>query len=149
MLIDSDKTKTRSFESDGDRMPVADTDESEKMGTLVVAESELFDLYEKIAKTRSGTRDAEIFEKIHEWSFSDFSIPPHEFAGITKIELSTWQTRNRINLSAGHIRPAPIDLDRGHAWGQMRRAAHVNGIHSHIGPPSAEELRQILISKSE
>ncbi|HEX4139131.1 MAG TPA: hypothetical protein VHY09_02210 [Candidatus Methylacidiphilales bacterium] len=103
-------------------------------------ENELFDLYEKIAEARPGTRDAEIFEAIHEWSFSDFSRPPHEFAGIAKAELEAWQKRHRINLSSGHIRPAPIDLARGHAWGRIRREDHVNGRRTHLGPPSVEDL---------
>jgi hypothetical protein len=151
MLIDDDRPEARLTQSSEDPARISEADASEKMAAAISSapipsESDLFDLYEKIAETRPGTRDAEIFEKIHEWSFSDFSIPPHEFAGITKIELSAWQTRHRINLSAGHIRPARIDLDRGYAWGHMRRVAHVNGIHSHVGPPSAAELREIIIS---
>jgi hypothetical protein len=108
------------------------------------SETELFHLYESIVETRPGTRDAEIFGKIREWSFSDFALPPHEAAGITEKELFAWQTRNRINLSSGHIRPAPVDIDRGHAWGLMRRTNHVNGIHAYMGPPSAEELAAVM-----
>jgi hypothetical protein len=107
-------------------------------------EQELLDLYERIVETRPGTRDAEIFEKIREWTFSDFAIEPHVAAGISARELAAWQVRNRINLSAGHIRPASIDVDRGHAWGHIRRFNHINGIHAHIGPPSAGELLDLL-----
>jgi hypothetical protein len=101
---------------------------------------ELFHLYEQVVENRPGTRDAEIFEKIREWTFSDFSFPAHEFAGITQVELEAWQTRNRINLSSGHIRPDPIDLLRGYAWGQMRMAASANRLHSDKSPPSALEI---------
>ena len=108
------------------------------------SEELLFDLYEQVAETRFGPRDAEIFEKIHQWGFSDFSRPAHEFAGISKADLDAWQKRNRINLSAGHIRPEHIDLHRGYAWGHIRLAGHVNRQHGHhhefIGPPSAEEV---------
>jgi hypothetical protein len=105
-------------------------------------ETQLFDLYEKIAKAHPGSRDAEIFERIHEWTFSDFTVPAHEFAQITKAELVSWQKRNRINLSAGHIRPEHIDIERGHAWGQIRMTNAVNRMH-HVmmGPPSAEEIK--------
>jgi hypothetical protein len=102
--------------------------------------SDLFDLYEKIAEARPGTRDAEIFERIREWTFSDFSQPPHEFAGITRQELRAWQKRHRINLSSGRIRPDPVDIQRGHAWGHIRLAARANSLHGEFGPPSAEEL---------
>jgi hypothetical protein len=104
-------------------------------------ETQLFDLYEKIVKEHPGSRDAEIFERIHEWTFSDFTKPAHEFAQITKSELDSWQKRNRINLSAGHIRPEHIDIERGHAWGQIRMTSHANRIHSMIGPPSADEVK--------
>jgi hypothetical protein len=53
--------------------------------------------------------------------------------------------RHRINLSAGHIRPARIDLDRGYVWGQIRMTASVNRLHSVVGPPSAEEVRQMVL----
>jgi hypothetical protein len=109
-----------------------------------LTETELFHLYAKIAQARPGTRDAEIFEKIHEWSFSDFARPAHDFAGITKAELTAWQTRHRINLSSGHIRPAHIDLARGHAWGTTRRNDHANGRHTQYGPPSREELLEMM-----
>jgi hypothetical protein len=108
------------------------------------SEAELFHLYENIAESRTGTRDSEIFEKIHEWSFSDFSRPPHDFAGISKAELTAWQKRHRINLSSGHIRPAHIDLARGHAWGTIRRDDHANGRHTQYGPPSREELIEMM-----
>jgi hypothetical protein len=108
------------------------------------SETELFDLYEKIVETRPGTRDAQIFEKIREWTFSDFSLPPCKFAGVSKTELTAWQKRHRINLSSGHIRPAAIDIDRGHAWGTIRRHNHVNKLHIFIGPPSADELAMDL-----
>ncbi len=107
-------------------------------------EQQLFDLYERIVETRPGTRDAEIFEKIRDWTFSDFSIPAHVAAGISEAELTAWAARNRINLSAGQIRPANIDIDRGHAWGHIRRFNHINGIHAHIGPPSAGELLDLI-----
>ncbi len=102
--------------------------------------SDLFDLYEKVVESRPGSRDAEIFEKVRAWTFSDFSLPAHEFAGVTRPELDSWQKRNRINLSAGHIRPDPVDLERGYAWGQSRMASAVNRLHS-AGPPSASELK--------
>lgn len=102
--------------------------------------TDLFDLYEKIAEARPGSRDAEIFERIREWTFSDFSQPPHEFAGITQQELRAWQKRHRINLSSGRIRPDPVDIQRGHAWGHIRLAARANSLHGEFGPPSAEEL---------
>jgi hypothetical protein len=101
----------------------------------------LFDLYQKVVETRPGTRDAEIFEKIREWTFSNFSQSAHEFAGITKAELDSWQMRNRINLSAGQIRPDPIDLERGFAWGQIRLASAANRLHAKDGPPSAQEIK--------
>lgn len=105
--------------------------------------NDLFDLYEKVAKTQPGTRDAEIFEKIREWTFSDFSRSAHEFAGVKKAELDAWQKRHRINLSAGHIRPDAIDLQRGYAWGHIRHTASVNRLHgAMVGPPSAEEVRR-------
>jgi hypothetical protein len=103
--------------------------------------SALFDLYEKVVEARPGTRDAEIFEKIREWTFSDFSHPAHEFAGVSKSELDAWQTRHRINLSSGHIRPDPIDLQRGYAWGHMRMSASANRLHSDRPPPSANEVK--------
>ncbi len=105
------------------------------------AAKDLFDLYEKVVETRPGTRDAAIFEKVREWTFSDFTVPAHVFAGISKGEMDAWQKRNRINLSAGQIRPDPIDLQRGYAWGQMRMTAHVNRLHSDRPPPSASELQ--------
>ena len=109
--------------------------------TVVETEAQLLDLYEKIVREHPGSRDAEIFERIHEWTFSDFTKPAHEFAKVTKAELDAWQKRNRINLSAGHIRPEHIDLERGYAWGQIRMTSHANRIHSMIGPPSADEVR--------
>jgi hypothetical protein len=108
------------------------------------SEDELFEIYERIAETRPGTRDAEIFGKIREWMFSDFALAPHEAAGISEEELDAWAERNRINLSAGHIRPDHVDMERGHAWGHIRRFNHINGIHAHIGPPSAGELLDML-----
>jgi len=103
--------------------------------------NDLLHLYEHVVETRPGSRDAEIFEKIRQWTFSDFSASAYEFAGISKSELDAWQNRNRINLSAGQIRPDPIDLQRGYAWGQMRMAAAVNRLHSDRPPPSALEIQ--------
>ena len=142
------KTETRTFEEIGNGTLVSVSVQAEPIAPIEQAEpteTDLFHLYEKIAETRPGTRDAEIFEKIHEWSFSDFSIPPLEFACISAVEMKAWQKRHRINLSSGHIRPAHIDLERGHAWGHIRRDLHVNKIHAHIGPPSAEELSKMLL----
>jgi len=93
--------------------------EMEHPQTVELAEAQLFDLYEKIVREHPGSRDAEIFERIHEWTFSDFTHPAHVFAKITKPELDAWQKRNRINLSAGHIRPEHIDLERGYAWARF------------------------------
>jgi len=102
---------------------------------------DILHLYEHVVETRPGSRDAEIFEKVRQWTFSDFSSPAYEFAGITKSELDAWQSRNRINLSAGQIRPDPIDLQRGYAWGQMRMSAAANRLHSDRPPPSALEIQ--------
>jgi hypothetical protein len=102
---------------------------------------DILHLYEHVVETRPGSRDAEIFEKIRQWTFSDFSSSAYEFAGITKSELEAWQSRNRINLSAGQIRPDPIDLQRGYAWGQMRMSAHCNHLRSDRPPPSALEVQ--------
>jgi hypothetical protein len=108
--------------------------------------NELFDLYERLVQTQPGTRDAEIFEKIREWTFSDFTRPAYEFAGVTREELASWQKRNRINLSAGHIRPEHIDLQRGYAWGQIRIAAAANRFHGTMGPPSADEIKRSWVN---
>ena len=133
------------YEQDGDEVHVSVTQVVEATEVRTQAtENNLFDLYEKIAEARPGTRDAEIFAKIREWTFSDFALEPHEAAGISEDELYAWQERHRINLSAGHIRPAAIDIDRGHAWGHIRRFNHINNIHAHIGPPSAGELLDLL-----
>jgi hypothetical protein len=104
------------------------------------AQTALFNLYEQVVEKHLGRRDAEIFEKIHQWGYSDFTRPAHEFAGITKSELHAWQKRNGINLSAGRIRPKPIDLARGYAWGHARLGFYVNGLHTSHGPPSADEI---------
>jgi len=103
--------------------------------------SELFDLYERLVQTRPNTSDAQIFEKIREWTFSDYTVPAYEFAGVTKAELEAWQKRNRINLSAGHIRPAAIDIERGHIWSHRRHTNSINRIHAFDGPPSAHDLK--------
>jgi len=150
MLSDGDGMEAKLIEANEEPGRVPEEDPSANREAVVssppdASEAELFELYEKIAEARPGTRDAEIFEKLHEWSFSDFSLPPHEFAGITKEELTAWQMRHRINLSAGHIRPARIDLDRGYVWGQIRMTASVNRLHSVVGPPSAEEVRQMVL----
>lgn len=109
------------------------------------SQADLFNLYDQIAHTeKTGTRDAQIFEAIREWTFSDFTIPPCKFAGITAAELKAWQKRYRINLSAGHIRPANIDLLRGNEWGTVRRGDHVNGRHTLYGPPSREEVIEMM-----
>lgn len=141
----TNKEEVVSYNEGGDEVHVSLTQVGENLEARTQASEErLFDLYEKIAESRPGTRDAEIFAKIREWTFSDFSLAPHEAAGISEDELDAWQTRHRINLSAGHIRPEAIDLDRGHAWGHIRRANHINGVHAHIGPPSAGELLDLL-----
>jgi hypothetical protein len=141
----NDDSEVLAYKQSGDEVHVSITQAPavEELRTQA-DETALFDLYEKIAETRPGTRDAEIFARIREWTFSDFSLEPHEFAGISVEELEAWQERHRINLSAGHIRPDAIDLDRGHAWGHIRRANHVNGIHAYMGPPSADELMDAL-----
>jgi hypothetical protein len=110
-------------------------------------ESQLFDLYEEVVQSRTGTRDAEIFEKIRQWTFSDFTRAAHEFAGISVVELHAWQKRNRINLSAGHIRPENVDLERGHTWGQIRMASAANRLHSTMGPPSVAEVKLAWLKK--
>jgi len=135
-----------SYDQVGDEVHVSVTDLSTTSPEVrtQATEDELFDLYEQIVEARPGTRDAEIFARIREWTFSDFSLEPHEVAGISEDELFAWQERHRINLSSGHIRPAAIDLDRGHAWGHIRRFNHINGIHAYIGPPSAGELLDML-----
>ncbi len=127
-----------------DEVNVSVTDAAQPSSAALPSETELFELYERIVETRPGSRDAEIFEKIREWTFSDFSMPACEFAGISRTELAAWQKRHRINLSAGHIRPATIDLDRGHAWGTIRRNNHVNKLHIFTGPPSADEIAMDL-----
>jgi hypothetical protein len=140
------KEEVVSYEQAGDEVHVSVTnvrDAAPEVRTQA-SEEELFELYEKIAETRPGSRDAEIFAKIRDWTFSDFSLAPHEAAGISEEELEAWAERNRINLSAGHIRPDSIDIDRGHAWGHIRRFNHINGIHAHVGPPSAGELLDML-----
>jgi len=135
-----------SYKQGGDQVHVSLTDARPPAPEVRTQgeETDLYALYERIAETRPGTRDAEIFAKIREWSFSDFSLAPHEAAGISEHELNAWARRHRINLSAGHIRPDDIDIDRGHAWGHIRRFNHINGIHAHIGPPSAGELLDML-----
>ena len=140
------KEEVVTYQQDGDEVHVSLTNlpaVSPEIRTQP-SEEELFEIYEKIAETRPGTRDAEIFAKIREWIFSDFALAPHEAAGISEDELDAWAERNRINLSAGHIRPAHVDMERGHAWGHIRRFNHINGIHAHIGPPSAGELLDML-----
>jgi hypothetical protein len=146
MLTNDDGLETQARHPQFNEEPETflDLGQPEKTGQAEASESELFDLYETIAKARPGTGDAEIFEKLHEWSFSDFSKPPHEFVGITPAELTAWQKRYRINLSSGHIRPAHIDLARGHAWGTTRRNDHANGRHTQYGPPSREELLEMM-----
>ena len=142
----TNKEEVLSFQEGEDEVHVSLTDVRE-MSTDVrtqASEEELLAIYEKIAETRPGTRDAEIFAKIREWIYSDFALDPHEVAGISEEELEAWQERNRINLSAGHIRPAAVDMERGHAWGHIRRFNHINGIHAYIGPPSAGELLDML-----
>ncbi len=142
MLFAGENSKTETFEeTEAGTIP-------EVTVTSVTQEptgSELFDLYDKIAHTKkTGARDAQIFEAIREWTFSDFTIPAHEFAGISIALLRAWQKRHRINLSAGHIRPVDIDIARGHAWGTTRRGDHVNGRHTIYGPPSREEMIEMM-----
>ena len=100
----------------------------------------LFEIYEHIVEAPSGIRDAQIFSKIREWTFSNFRLSAHEFAGITRAELQAWQKRHRVNLSAGTIRPDPIDIQRGHAWSHVRHITHVNRLPITHGPPAAHEL---------
>ncbi len=138
MLFAEAKSETKTFEDGGEISQPAPEVQVE------ATDKELFDLYEKIAESRPGTRDAEIFEAIREWTFSDFSVPAHVAAKITAAELAAWQKRHRINLSAGHIRPEHIDLARGHAWGTTRRNDHVNGRHTLYGPPSRSELLEMM-----
>ncbi len=127
---------------ENNRLPQIENDPEVESSNDNPPETQLFDLYEKIVKEHPGSRDAEIFERIHEWTFSDFALPAHEFAQISKVELVSWQKRNRINLSAGHIRPEHIDIERGHAWGQMRMTNAVNRMHHvMVGPPSVEEIK--------
>jgi hypothetical protein len=145
MLFAEAKFETKSFEEtgtegDADLISPAVAEISDEEPT----ESDLYRLYEQIAETRPGTRDAQIFESIREWTFSDFSVPPHKFAGISALELAAWQKRHSINLSAGHIRPARIDIARGYAWGTIRRGDHVNGRHTVYGPPSREEMVEMM-----
>jgi hypothetical protein len=99
------------------------------------SDSALFDIYQQLVESHSGPRDAQIFQKIREWCFSDFSLLPHEFAGVTKAEFNSWQTRHRINLSAGRILPDPRELQRGYAWGHIRIAASANHLRSETPPP--------------
>ncbi len=139
----SDHLEPRSSPTDENTWQVSNLERVETPSASPVDPSaqEMLGIYERVAKARPGTRDAEIFEKIRQWTFSDFSLPAHQFAGITREELHAWQKRNRINLSAGHIRPDPIDLQRGYAWGQIRMAAASNRLHSVVGPPSANEIK--------
>ena len=140
------KEEVATYEQGGDEVHVSLTTigETAPEARTQATETELFEIYERIAETRPGTRDAEIFAKIREWVYSDFALAPHEAAGISEDELDAWAERNRINLSAGHIRPDHVDMERGHAWGHIRRFNHINGIHAHIGPPSAGELLDML-----
>jgi len=134
------RAATELSQSTADTRLVIEPKPTEKVASS--SPDELFHLYETIVEVQPGTRDAEIFEKIREWTFSDFSSSAHVFAGITKAELDAWQTRHRINLSAGQIRPDPIDLQRGYAWGQIRMSNNVNRFHSDRPPPSAQEIQQ-------
>ncbi|HEX4139712.1 MAG TPA: hypothetical protein VHY09_05150 [Candidatus Methylacidiphilales bacterium] len=140
------KEEVATYEQAGDQVHVSLTRVPEPAPDTrtQASENELFAIYERIAETRPGTRDAEIFAKIREWIYSDFALEPHEAAGISEDELDAWAERNRINLSAGHIRPDNVDMERGHAWGHIRRFNHINGIHAYIGPPSAGELLDML-----
>ncbi len=99
------------------------------------SDSALFDIYQQMVESRAGQRDAQIFQKVREWCFSDFSLQPHEFAGVTKAEFDSWQSRHRINLSAGRILPDPRELQRGYAWGHIRIAAAANHLRSETPPP--------------
>ncbi len=103
--------------------------------TLDASDSALFDIYREMVESRSGARDAHVFQKIREWCFSDFSLQPYEFAGVTKTEFDAWQARHRINLSAGRILPDPRELQRGYAWGHIRIAASANHLRSETPPP--------------
>lgn len=142
----TNKEEVVTFEQAGDEVHVSVTRVNEPAAETrtQASEEQLFEIYERIAETRPGTRDAEIFAKIREWVYSDFGMEPHEAAGISEDELDAWAERNRINLSAGHIRPDSVDMERGHAWGHIRRFNHINNIHAYIGPPSAGELLDML-----
>lgn len=147
-LVVNDLVESRTSPSSESASRIPDLVRSEPKPSLAnPSATALFDLYENVVKHRPGTRDAEIFEKIREWTFSDFTLPAHEFAGVAKAELDSWQKRNRINLSVGHIRPQPIDLERGYAWGQIRMIAAVNRLHGTVGPPSAEEIRRAWLKQ--
>lgn len=137
----SDRAEAEPISNHPDERRVTDLDQIEEHDASSPSADELFYLYEDVVEHQPSTRDAEIFEKVRQWTFSDFTTPAHTFAGISQSELDSWQTRNRINLSAGHIRPDPIDLQRGYAWGQMRMAAAVNRLHSDRPPPSASEVK--------
>jgi hypothetical protein len=139
MLFAGKLTETKTFEDSGAEIAAAEPITPEP------TQSDLLDLYDRIAHTKkTGTRDAQIFEAIREWTFSDFSVPPCKFAGVSAAELKAWQKRYSINLSAGHIRPAHIDIARGFAWGTVRRGDHVNGRHTLYGPPSREEMLEMM-----
>jgi hypothetical protein len=132
----SDQVVSRSSAENDAEKRASDLNQVEEIREAVA----LFDLYERVVVSQPGSRDAEIFEKIREWTFSGFTLSAYEFAGITKKELDSWQKRNRINLSGGHIRPDPIDLQRGYAWGQIRMTASANRLHTDRPPPSVHEL---------
>ncbi len=142
LFADAKTTETQTFQ---DNATEASPSETSAATHSEPSQVDLFNLYDRIAHTeKTGARDAQIFEAIREWTFSDFTVPPYEFAGITMAELKAWQKRYRINLSAGHIRPAHIDLLRGNEWGTVRRGDHVNGRHTLYGPPSREEVIEMM-----
>ena len=104
--------------------------------TSEASDSALFDIYQKMVESRAGALDARIFQKLREWYFSDFSLQPHEFAGVSKAEFDAWPRRHRINLSGGCILTDPVDLQRGYAWGHLRIVASVNYLRSEAPPPN-------------
>ena len=70
----TNKEEVVTFEQAGDEVHVSITRVNEPSSEVrtQASEEQLFEIYERIAETRPGTRDAEIFAKIREWVYSDF-----------------------------------------------------------------------------